>query len=128
MLFAYYEMHHRNMFALCTVFPIRHFLCHHLKSYIYMFKNGIARSANNLTAQICKSSSRDMPNCARIIHGILFFGFSVKTVKVTQWTGQKFVVYGHGIKHGLGFYEIKNCQSFFYILMMQKQPLKFDCH
>ena len=88
-----------------------------------MFENGIARSSNNLTAQICKSSSRDMPNCTRIIATWHFiFGFCVKTVKVTQWTGQKFVVYGHGIKHGLGFYEIKNWQSFLYFNDAEATP------
>ena len=51
LLFAYYEMHHRNISALCTVFLIRHYLCHHLKSYIYMFKNDLALLINNLTAQ-----------------------------------------------------------------------------
>ena len=66
-----------------------------------MLKNDLACTANNLTAQICKSSSRDMPNCTRIIHGF-YFGFSVKTVKLSQWAGQGSVVYSHCIKFGAG--------------------------
>ena len=37
---------------------------------------------------------------AQGLYMVFYFGFSVKSVKVSQWAGRKSVVYGHGIRHG----------------------------
>ena len=57
------------------------------------------------------------------------FGFSVKTVKVSQWAGGEMWCMATTSGTALGFYEIKNCKSFFFnILIVQKHPVEFDYH
>ena len=98
---------------LCMFFCVH--ACMYMLTYVYMamcghaccvgcklssYKNGLALLIM-LLLEICKSSSHDMPYCSRVIMGF-YFGFSVKTVKSSKWVGRKFVVYGHGNRHGAG--------------------------
>ena len=104
------------------------FLCHHLKSYIYKFKNDLACTANNLTAQYVNHRHVTCQT-AQGLYMAFHSWISVKTVKVSQWVNRNLWRMATASGTGLGFYEIKNCQSFFiYILMVQKQPLEFDYH
>ena len=50
------------------------------------------------------------------------FGFSVKTVKVSQWAGGKLWCMATTSGTALGFYEIENCKSFFQYFNCAEAP------
>ena len=100
-------MHHRNTSALCIVCPTTcFFLCHHLKSYTYV-KNDLALLIILLLVNHCHVTCQT----AQGLYMEFIFGFSVKTVKVSQWAGGELWCMATTSDTALGFYEIKNSNN-----------------